>query len=401
MNNSFSIDKVLAQLFLLFAFIFPLSVFAGNFIAFIIIILWLLSDNLKEKILLIRKDKLFRAVSLFFLLHVFGILWTEDITWGLEMIRKMLDLGILFPILLTLVDRNKIRLYIYIFLSSITLIVILSFMIWFGFLEPFKNATALNPTPLMTHITHGPFIAFASYLIGSLYLNTEKKFFSVNKIVLALLFLFFSINVFITGGRTGQVVYLFLFSLMYFQNFNINIKSFFKVFSVLTAILFIVFNTSQIFQNRIIETYEDFQKFEQEKNTNLGLRIQFAINSIEIFKNNPIIGAGTGDFPIEFAKINKVNSPEIEHGKITTNPHNNYLLLMSQFGIAGLISLFYIFFRQFKSLDKNSTLIKNIGLGFIIFFSVICFGDSYLLGHYTSFMFVFFSSFLYSQDEQT
>jgi len=400
-NNSFSIDKVLAQLFLLFAFIFPLSVFAGNFIAFIIIILWLLSDNLKEKILLIRKDKLFRAVSLFFLLHVFGILWTEDITWGLEMIRKMLDLGILFPILLTLVDRNKLRLYIYIFLSSITLIVILSFMIWFGFLEPFKNATALNPTPLMTHITHGPFIAFASYLIGSLYLNTEKKFFSVNKIVLALLFLFFSINVFITGGRTGQVVYLFLFSLMYFQNFNINIKSFFKVFSVLTAILFIVFNTSQIFQNRIIETYEDFQKFEQEKNTNLGLRIQFAINSIEIFKNNPIIGAGTGDFPIEFAKINKVNSPEIEHGKITTNPHNNYLLLMSQFGIAGLISLFYIFFRQFKSLDKNSTLIKNIGLGFIIFFSVICFGDSYLLGHYTSFMFVFFSSFLYSQDEQT
>ena len=282
-----------------------------------------------------------------------------------------------------------------------TLIVILSFMIWFGFLEPFKNATALNPTPLMTHITHGPFIAFASYLIGSLYLNTEKKFFSVNKIVLALLFLFFSINVFITGGRTGQVVYLFLFSLMYFQNFNINIKSFFKVFSVLTAILFIVFNTSQIFQNRIIETYEDFQKFEQEKNTNLGLRIQFAINSIEIFKNNPIIGVGTGDFPIEFAKINKVNSPEIEHGKITTNPHNNYLLLMSQFGIAGLISLFYIFFRQFKSLDKNSTLIKNIGLGFIIFFSVICFGDSYLLGHFTSFMFVFFSSFLYSQDEQT
>jgi len=400
-NNSFSIDKVLAQLFLLFAFIFPLSVFAGNFIAFIIIILWLLSDNLKEKILLIRKDKLFRAVSLFFLLHVFGILWTEDITWGLEMIRKMLDLGILFPILLTLVDRNKIRLYIYIFLSSMTLIVILSFMIWFGFLEPFKNATALNPTPLMTHITHGPFIAFASYLIGSLYLNTEKKFFSVNKIVLALLFLFFSINVFITGGRTGQVVYLFLFSLMYFQNFNINIKSFFKVFSVLTAILFIVFNTSQIFQNRIIETYEDFQKFEQEKNTNLGLRIQFAINSIEIFKNNPIIGVGTGDFPIEFAKINKVNSPEIEHGKITTNPHNNYLLLMSQFGIAGLISLFYIFFRQFKSLDKNSTLIKNIGLGFIIFFSVICFGDSYLLGHFTSFMFVFFSSFLYSQDEQT
>jgi len=400
-NNSFSIDKVLAQLFLLFAFIFPLSVFAGNFIAFIIIILWLLSDNLKEKILLIRKDKLFHAVSLFFLLHVFGLLWTEDITWGLEMIRKMLDLGILFPILLTLVDRNKIRLYIYIFLSSITLIVILSFMIWFGFLEPFKNATALNPTPLMTHITHGPFIAFASYLIGSLYLNTEKKFFSVNKIVLALLFLFFSINVFITGGRTGQVVYLFLFSLMYFQNFNINIKSFFKVFSVLTAILFIAFNTSQIFQNRIIETYEDFQKFEQEKNTNLGLRIQFAINSIEIFKNNPIIGVGTGDFPIEFAKINKVNSPEIEHGKITTNPHNNYLLLMSQFGIAGLISLFYIFFRQFKSLDKNSTLIKNIGLGFIIFFSVICFGDSYLLGHFTSFMFVFFSSFLYSQDEQT
>jgi len=181
---------------------------------------------------------------------------------------------------------------------------------------------------------------------------------------------------------------------LFFQNFNLNIKSLLIILFSSILILFLAFNNSQIFKDRVFETINDVQKFSEEKNTSLGLRVQYAIYSFEIFRENPLIGVGTGDFSDEFKKINKVNNVFI------TNPHNNYLFVLGQFGILGLISMLYIFFKQITSLDKNSVLMKNLGFGFTIFFMIICIGDSYILGHYTSLMLVFFSSLLYSQDEK-
>jgi len=390
--STFKTNNLLNYLFIAFAFFFPLSVFAGNLIALLIIFIWFLSKNLKQEILSLRNNKLFLPFLLFFSLHLLGLFWTSNIESGFEMTKKMLDFGLLFPIFLSIVKLDKRNIYIYTFLCSISIIVFLSFLIWLGLIEPFKNATEFNPTPLMTHITHGPFVAFSAYIIANLILCSEEKFLTPKNIFLTGMFLAFSVNIFITGGRAGQVVFLVLMILAYFQNFNISLGSIFKMIFTLSLFLLIIYNTSHIFKDRVFDAYRDIKEFNEYKNTSVGLRFQYAINSLKIIEKNPLIGVGTGDYKDEYEKINKAYTPSLP---ATTNPHNNYILILSQFGILGLISLLYMFFWQMKLVDKGSTLIKNIGQGLVLFFVVICFSDSYLLGHFTSFMFVFFSAFIY------
>ena len=92
----------------------------------------------------------------------------------------------------------------------------------------------------------------------------------------------------------------------------------------------------------------------QSSNTSynsVGLRINYSINSFDVIKKHPIIGVGTGDFPVEYSKINQINSPALPN---TTNPHNMYTLILMQLGLVGLISMLSIFYYQIK-LSFNSS----------------------------------------------
>ena len=124
------------------------------------------------------------------------------------------------------------------------------------------------------------------------------------------------------------------------------------------------------------------------------------VNSWDIIKQNPIIGVGTGDFPTEFEKISVINNNlEIP---TPTNPHNMYNLVLVQLGIVGLISLLSIFYYQIKlSFSSSNRFIRDVGITLPLLFMVIMFSDSYLLGHYTTLMFIFFSSFVYKDFEDS
>ena len=118
-----------------------------------------------------------------------------------------------------------------------------------------------------------------------------------------------------------------------------------------------------------------------------------------MIKENIFIGVGTGDFPREYKRINQINTPD---SPITSNPHNMYILVLTQLGLIGLISFLSIFYYQIK-LSRNSSnrFIRDFGLALPLLFSIILLGDSYLLGHYTTLIYVLFSSFLYKKFEKT
>ena len=101
----------------------------------------------------------------------------------------------------------------------------------------------------------------------------------------------------------------------------------------------------------------------------------------------------------EHAKINEKNSPSIP---FTTNPHNMFALITVQLGVIGLVSMLSIFYQQFKlSFDISNQFMRNTGVTLPLLFLLIMWSDSYLLGHYTTLLFVFFSSFLYKDFEKS
>jgi O-antigen ligase len=78
-----------------------------------------------------------------------------------------------------------------------------------------------------------------------------------------------------------------------------------------------------------------------------------------------------------------------------------YLLELVQLGMLGLIGLLSIFYYQIKIALSSTTLFnKNFGIALPLMFLVIMWSDSYLLGHFTTTLFVFMSSFLYKTYEE-
>ena len=220
---------------------------------------------------------------------------------------------------------------------------------------------------------------------------------------------------FITGGRAGQVMFFAAIAILVFQFFNKEkIKSLLVIIILIPGIFFTAYQTSDSFKVRInsaiadVVNYElglsvvkertpkdwvfDFRKY---VNTPVGERITYSIYSWKIFKLNPIIGVGTGDFPHEYKKINKMY-PATKYMPNTTHPHNMYNLVLTQLGILGLISFLSIFYYQIKIASASSGRFRShVGLALPLLFLVIMLADSYLLGHYTTLMYIFFSSFLY------
>jgi O-antigen ligase len=86
---------------------------------------------------------------------------------------------------------------------------------------------------------------------------------------------------------------------------------------------------------------------------------------------------------------------------LTVNPHNMYVLITAQLGLLGLASMLLIFYHQLKfSLSSKINIVRDLGVVLPLLFLVIMWSDSYLLGHYTTILFVFFSSFLYKDFEK-
>ena len=165
---------------------------------------------------------------------------------------------------------------------------------------------------------------------------------------------------------------------------------------MIPSIFITAYQFSDLFKTRVDLAITETLSYSDKSYTSVGLRINFTKNSLEVIKKNPIIGSGTGDFPIEYKKINEITAiPN------TKNPHNMYILIVIELGIIGLISMLSIFYYQIKlSFNSSNRFIRDVGITLPFLFLVIMWSDSYLLGHYTTLMFVFFSSFLYKDFEK-
>ena len=406
MLENFNLDKTYQYLLIALAFFLPLTVFGGNLIIALIVLFWVFSGDYISKYNKIISSKLMVASILFFCLHVIGLLWTEDTEWGLHIVKKMWDFVLIFPILYTIVKKEYIKYYVNAFLLAIALTEILSYLVWFELIDPFLHASVANPTPFMSHVSYNPILALAIYLvIHEILFNKELK-----RLMLGL-YSFFSIamiiNMFITGGRAGQVVFFVMIMILILQYFKgQRIKALIAILILLPGIFLTAYQTSPLFNQRIHLAINEIVNYDvesvavyQQLSSSIGGRILFTLNSWEIIKENALLGVGTGDFPIEYKKISVKRSPG---GPYANNPHNMYVLILVQLGIVGLLSMLSIMYYQIKLSFKGSNrFFRDVGFALPLLFLVIMWSDSYLLGHFTGLLFVFFSSFLYKDFEES
>ena len=394
-----SIDSINSYLLMLTAFFLPLTVFGGNLFAVLIFLLWLVKADFKTDFYRLKDNKLVIAVLLYLLVHVVALLWTADIESGLWTLKKQLKF-LFIPIFMLFVKREHVKYYILAFLASMSLSEIWSYGIFFQLLPLYGGATLIDPIPLMSHITYNPFLAIAIYLL-SYYVLFDHSINRSKKVIYSFFIITMSINMFITGGRAGQVMYFAMLVVLIFQYFP---KNAFKASSVSLFVLVITSSTfylnSKIFSDRVDSAVTELSDYKNHTHSSTGMRISSAINSWSIIKEHPVIGVGTGDYKNEFIKASIKNNLKLEDKLVIHNPHNMYVLILVQFGLLGLAAMLYLFYAQIKiAINSNEEFVKKIGIALPLLYLLIMLSDSYLMVHMTGLLFIFISSFVYKDYE--
>jgi len=397
-----SIDNINSYLLMLTAFFLPLTVFGGNFFAVLIFLLWIIKADFKSDFHRLKNNKLIIAVFLYLLVHVIALLWTADIESGLWTLKKQLKF-LFIPIFMLFAKREHVKYYILAFLTSMSLSEIWSYGIFFQLLPLYGGATLSDPIPLMSHITYNPFLAIAIYLL-SYYVLFDHSNSKLKKLTYSFFIVTMSINMFITGGRAGQIMYFAMLVVLVFQYFPKNIFKAFLISSIIVAVTSSTFYiNSEIFSDRVDVAVKELSDYKNHTHSSTGIRISAAINSWDIIKENPLIGVGTGDYRTEFIKFsdkNELGLTTFRNGVMTYNPHNMYILTLVQFGLIGLLALLYMFYTQIKiATHSNEEFVRKIGIALPLLYLLIMLSDSYLMVHMTGLLFIFISSFVYKDYE--
>ena len=145
MLERFNLEKTYQYLLIALAFLIPLTVSLAKLVIVIIVLLWLCSGNYKSKYNDIIGSKLMIASIVFYILHIIGMFWTEDLECGFHILHKMWYFLLLLPVLYNIVNKEYTKYYIYAFLTAIALTEILSYLVWFEVIEAFMHAQSNNP----------------------------------------------------------------------------------------------------------------------------------------------------------------------------------------------------------------------------------------------------------------
>ncbi|HUS13725.1 MAG TPA: O-antigen ligase family protein, partial [Chloroflexia bacterium] len=122
-----------------------------------------------------------------------------------------------------------------------------------------------------------------------------------------------------------------------------------------------------------------------------GSRLEFYRNSLAIIAAHPVLGVGTGGFPVAYAaRVQGTGMAE------TRNPHNEYLHITVQLGFVGLISMLCLFTAQWRLAPRLPTPIEaHLARGLVLVIVTGCLFNSLLLDHTEGLLYAWLTGLLY------
>ncbi len=352
---------------LIYAFILPLSRAGVSFFSMLLLLLWILEGDFKKKYSALSQSKIILALVVFISFNLFSLLWSDDIIKSLGYIKKYWYFLPIF-VMLTSIKREYITKILSAFILGMFVSEIISYGVFFE-LWQFKHATPQNPSPFMHHIEYSIFLAFtALILLGRIFNEEDIKY----KFLYSFFFITVSGNLFLTAGRTGQLAFilgLFVLAMLSFKN---KFTAFMTSLILSILVVGLAFNFSTTFHDRITIGKNNLISVVEEKNycSSWGSRVGSWIVSKDIILEHPILGIGTVDNMKEFHGLIDTKYPEMKciQGNFM-HLHNQYLQILTQLGLIGLIFFLAIFYMLGKLQLKHCELrkIKYIYLIILLF----------------------------------
>ena len=380
---------ILNTLFLIYATLLPFSnAFDIHTGPYLIVLFWILEGNFSKKLQIFRTNRALSFLILFFVILALSLLWSDNIHKGYKELKYYFATISLFVAVSTSLKKEFIKPAIYLFLSAMFISEIYSYGIFFEVFTP-KGANASNPAPpYIHHLRYSIFLAVTAIILLSKMLDIREK--RVLRVFEALFFISTTTNLFLNGGRTGQLAFLVAFAIFIIYKYGFRVRSIILSISIIIFIVAVAYNLSPIFHDRANLAISDTQNILQKHNlqNSWGERVAMKIVALDMIKNHPLMGEGIGDAMDIYKEY--IHTPKLKEYAFTESVphvHDQYMQIAIQSGLVSL-AIFLLFLLSVWRIECENT-IDSATLHSILIIFIVGFFTDVLLRNYIAGLFGF------------
>lgn len=363
-------------------------------------------SNFRQAVLSNKLAWLFIA---FFFLHLVSMVYTEHKADGWSSIETKFSF-LAFPVFLPLIFHNGIdKVKILKFVNVIALIYILLSLgsYFFDYFldedpEPFMGSNIGFKFSLGAKSLHPTYLSF--YFLTLILFNGDALLYQLkdkNRAVFSILLIsVFSVFVMFLSSKVAFIglILIIVLLLAKYAKQNNKIKQSLLIFGVFTVVAVVGIANS----NLSLKFQQTFQELTTTDRTNeskvrsTAARMWFWKATIDIIKENPILGVGTGDVREELTKKYKEKQLIWIQDK-GRDSHQQFLQTFATLGIPGILCLLLIFSSLFYQSFKNKELVL---LGFTLVYFIFGLTESMFETQAGIVFFTFFAFFMTSNSAQ-
>lgn len=369
------------------SFVIPISTSLTSVFMAIVLLLWSLSPNIKQRWTYYKQHPLTPYLWAFIAVVFAGLFYTSaDKGEAFAACKDALRLGFV-PILMFYLQSDKAKLLAgKAFVLAMGLTLILGYCKVYGGLPIGEKYTV--GAVFKSHIKTSYFMAVAAFMVLVYFLaDMPKRAWLIVVIVAMLHYLFF-----LSAGRIGHLTLFVLGVVLAWRLWRV--KGLLVSVIALGLLFVLAYQFSTVFSNRIDLLKQDWAFYQEGgrlKESSLGSRIQFAKSSLEIYAMNPIFGIGTGAYANAYEQFHQG-----EKTLLTVNPHNEYLRMMVESGVLGLIALLALFLRQWHLTSYLPNKPKDIAQCVLMSFYVGCLLNSWLADFTEAYFYCLFTAVMFA-----
>lgn len=354
----------------LLAFSLPFSRMMQLFIIFLMLN-WIIEGDFKNKFRLIAKSKLALLFIVFYLLHVVGMLYTENTDSGLFDIQMKLTL-LFFPMIYASrpIQGTELKYLFYAFIAGgIACALLMLGVSTVHYLNTGENTFFYEAFSFLIHPSY-----FAMYLnftiIWMLFNFTKNRENFLSPVWMFVIIAFFSVIIVLLSSKMGllSLIIVYIGFVVWFivrrKKYLLGLTGLALIIISVVALLRFVPEISARVENAISAISNGSADQTNAESTAVRMLIWKAAN--EVIMKYPIIGAGTGDAKDELIKEYKVEGMTGAAGN-NLNAHNEYYQVIVTLGVIGFIVFLLHLFLPLRRALRNKNAIYALFLLLVMF----------------------------------
>ena len=375
-------------------FSIPISTALDSVLLVIVLAGWLACGAWRAKWEAVRGNGVALAALALFGLLLLGMLYGERNPGDAgATLGKYLDL-VLIPLLVFLLrDPAARRRAIHALAASLALVMLASFVIMSDLVPESALITGNSSYPVVFkgRQTHGPLMAFGAFLYCQLALAAATPPLRVLWLTLAAAAL---INgTLVVQGATGYLVFGVL--ALYLGYLGTGWRGVAAAAAIAAALVAALAFTPGPFQQRIERIQNEAAQWRPgtwEETSSIGTRLELYRVSVEVFRDRPVLGHGTGSFAKAFAEKTRGRVP-----KPVRNPHSEYFHWMVQLGLPGIAALIFLFVMHWRLAARlESPLERHLARGLVLTIAAGSLFNTWLMDHTEGLLYAWLTGLLFA-----